>query len=226
MSWTEPRVGHSVEDVLTSILAGLGLGLSLIMAIGAQNLFVLRQGLRREHVFVVAAICAVSDATLIVLGVSGVGLVLQAVPWLVDVVRWAGAVFLVAYGLLAAKRAWRPSGEAFVAAETERRDGPGTITTRTRLAPVVLTTLALTWLNPHVYLDTVFLLGSIASTHGDGRWWFAFGAVLASIVWFFGLAYGARFLGRWLSTPRAWRVVDAVIAVVMIALGISLVLPR
>jgi L-lysine exporter family protein LysE/ArgO len=97
---------------------------------------------------------------------------------------------------------------------------------RTRLLPVVLTCLALTWLNPHVYLDTVFLLGSIANTHGDMRWLFAVGAMVSSVVWFFGLAYGARLLGRWLSTPRAWRILDAVIAVVMVGLGISLVLPH
>lgn len=227
------------------MLAGLGLGFSLIIAIGAQNLFVLRQGLRREHVFAVAAICAASDAVLILLGVSGIGLVLQAVPWLVDVVRWAGAIFLVAYGVLAARRAWRPTGEALTADSTpgaaggeaaERLevtgDQGGSIrtaapaATRTRLLPVVLTCLALTWLNPHVYLDTVFLLGSIANTHGDMRWLFAAGAMVSSVVWFFGLAYGARLLGRWLSTPRAWRILDAVIAVVMVGLGISLVLPH
>jgi L-lysine exporter family protein LysE/ArgO len=231
--------------VSTSVLAGLGLGFSLIIAIGAQNLFVLRQGLRREHVFAVAAICAASDAVLILLGVSGIGLVLQAVPWLVDVVRWAGAIFLVAYGVLAARRAWRPTGEALTADgipgatrdEAAERleaagDRGGSIRTaapaaiRTRLLPVVLTCLALTWLNPHVYLDTVFLLGSIANTHGDMRWLFAVGAMVSSVVWFFGLAYGARLLGRWLSTPRAWRILDAVIAVVMVGLGISLVLPH
>lgn len=216
--------------MLSPVLAGLGLGFSLIVAIGAQNLFVLRQGLRREHVFAVAAICAISDAVLIVLGVSGIGLVLQAVPWLVDVVRWAGALFLVTYGVLAARRAWRPSGEALRAAEGTDAvgtvSGPATTTTtRTRLLPVMLTCLALTWLNPHVYLDTVFLLGTVANTHGDERWLFAAGAVTASFVWFFGLAFGARLLGRWLSTPRAWRILDAVIAVVMIALGVSLVLP-
>lgn len=220
--------------MLSPVLAGLGLGFSLIVAIGAQNLFVLRQGLRREHVLAVAAICAISDAVLIVLGVSGIGLVLQAVPWLVDVVRWAGALFLVTYGVLAARRAWRPSGEALQAeAETEPETGAdagggprGAATaTRTRLVPVILTCLALTWLNPHVYLDTVFLLGTVANTHGDARWLFAAGAVAASFAWFFGLAFGARLLGRWLSTPRAWRILDGVIAVVMIALGVSLVLP-
>ena len=160
------------------------------------------------------------------------GLVLHAVPWLIDVVRWAGAAFLVAYGVMAARRAWRPSGQALAitAAEADA-EADGTVTaaattTRTRLLPVVATCLALTWLNPHVYLDTVFLLGTVANSHGDDRWLFAAGAMLASVVWFFGLAFGARYLGRWLSTPRAWRILDAVIAVVMIALGVSLVLPH
>lgn len=217
--------------MLTPVLAGIGLGFSLIIAIGAQNLFVLRQGLRREHVVVVAAICAVSDAVLIILGVSGVGLVLQAVPWLIDVVRWAGAAFLVVYGLLAAKRAWRPAPQALGVVEAEEDAGGTTgdatrTATRTRLAPVVLTVLALTWLNPHVYLDTVFLLGTVANTHGEDRWLFAAGAASASLVWFFSLAFGARYLSRWLATPRAWRILDAVIAVVMIGLGMSLVLPH
>jgi len=246
---------------LSSVLAGLGLGFSLIIAIGAQNLFVLRQGIRREHVFAVAAICALSDLALIIVGVSGIGAVLTAVPWLVEVVRWAGAAFLVVYGCLAARRAIRPSGEVLVAGDgvadaaeatdaAERPDagagtpaasGHSTVATgaapattrmatssvrRTGLAAAVLTCLALTWLNPHVYLDTVFLLGSVANTHGDGRWAFALGAGLASIVWFFGLAYGARLLGGVLGSPRAWRVLDGAIAVVMIALGVSLVLPH
>jgi L-lysine exporter family protein LysE/ArgO len=243
--------------VLTPALAGLGLGFSLIIAIGAQNLFVLRQGLRREHVLAVAAICAISDAMLIALGVSGVGFVLQAVPWLVDVVRWAGALFLVAYGVLAARRAFKPSGATLgtgAGADADRDQSPAPhahaaadefllepgasasqvrsdirtappATARTRLIPVLLTCLALTWLNPHVYLDTVFLLGTVANTHGEERWLFAAGAMAASVIWFFGLAVGARLLGRWLSTPRAWRILDAVIAVVMVALGVSLVLP-
>nr|WP_235511452.1 LysE/ArgO family amino acid transporter [Agromyces sp. Root81] len=239
---------------LSSLLAGFGLGLSLIVAIGAQNVFVLRQGIRREHVFAVAAICALSDLALIVVGVSGIGAVLTAVPWLVDVIRWAGAAFLVAYGLLAARRAIRPSGETLEAETAEREvesaeaDAAGLVraragtptavanpaasasTTLTRrstgLAAAVVTCLALTWLNPHVYLDTVFLLGSVANTHGDGRWAFAVGAGVASIVWFFGLAYGARLLGGVLASPRAWRVLDAAIAVVMVGLGVMLVLPH
>jgi L-lysine exporter family protein LysE/ArgO len=216
--------------VLTPLLAGFGLGLSLIVAIGAQNLFVLRQGLRREYVFLVAGVCAASDALLIALGVSGVGLVLESVPWLVGVVRWAGAAFLVGYGLLAAKRAWRPNGATLVVPTGDRSPDSlqptPALATRTRLAPVLATCLALTWLNPHVYLDTVFLLGTVANTHGDARWIFGAGAIAASLIWFFGLAAGARHLGRWLSTPRAWRILDAIIAVVMIAIGVSLVLPH
>lgn len=216
--------------MLPTLLAGFGLGLSLIVAIGAQNLFVLRQGLRREAVVAVALVCTVSDALLIAVGVSGLGALLQAVPWLVEVVRWAGALFLVGYGLLAARRAWRPSGEVLRAEPDAPAPGGGGVAlataARRRTATVVATCLALTWLNPHVYLDTVFLLGSVASTHGDGRWLFAAGAMAASAVWFFSLALGARFLSRWLSTPRAWRVLDAIIAVVMIALGVSLVLPH
>ncbi|ALJ21303.1 LysE/ArgO family amino acid transporter [Microbacterium sp. No. 7] len=276
MNWTVAAADPTVDGVLTSALAGLGLGLSLIVAIGAQNLFVLRQGMRREHALTVAAVCALSDAALIVAGVSGLGALLQAVPWLVDAVRWAGAAFLTGYAVLAARRALRPTGESLrVADEDQRGDGegrssgadprtagvhaptrdavvlpartpdagtapavpttptavpttPATATTapRSRRAAVVLTCLALTWLNPHVYLDTVFLLGSVASTHGDGRWWFAAGAVVASVAWFFSLAVGARFLGRWLGTPRAWRVLDGVIAVVMLAIAVSLVLPH
>lgn len=227
--------------MLTPLLAGLGLGFSLIVAIGAQNLFVLRQGIRREYLLAVVAVCAVSDAALIALGVSGVGLVLQAVPWLIVVVRWAGAVFLVGYGVLAARRALRPSGGTLRldtpvpsvpdAATPSPRVTTRTVDstasrTRTTPAATLLTCLALTWLNPHVYLDTVFLLGSVASTHGDGRWAFAIGACTASLVWFSALGFGARYLGRWLDTPRAWRILDAVIAVVMFAIAVSLVLPH
>ncbi|WEK60635.1 MAG: LysE/ArgO family amino acid transporter [Candidatus Microbacterium colombiense] len=216
---------------MLSVLAGLGLGLSLIVAIGAQNVFVLRQGIRREHVLAVVIICAISDAVLIIAGVAGLGYVISAAPWLVVVARWAGAVFLLVYGLLAARRAWRGTGEALQVENEEESAAPasgGTLTqtrTRTPLAPVILTVLALTWLNPHVYLDTVLMLGSIAATHGDDRWLFAAGAVAASILWFTALGFGARYLGRWLRTPLSWRILDAVIAVVMIAIAVSLVLP-
>ncbi|CAH0149596.1 LysE/ArgO family amino acid transporter [Microbacterium foliorum] len=231
---------------MLSVFSGLGLGLSLIIAIGAQNVFVLRQGIRREHVVAVVVICAVSDALLIAAGVAGLGFVISAAPWLVAVARWAGALFLLTYGLLAARRAWRggeglrvdaAEGDAHPGFADARAAGPastgtGTRTraatrtgTRTGLAPVILTVLALTWLNPHVYLDTVLMLGSIAATHGEQRWLFAAGAITASVLWFTALGFGARYLGRWLRTERSWRILDALIAVVMIALAVSLALP-
>ncbi len=214
--------------MFSSFAAGFGLGLSLIVAIGAQNLFVLRQGVRREHVLAVVAVCAVSDAVLIALGVSGIGAVVTAVPWLLDIVRWAGAAFLVGYGVVAARRALKPSGAALhvdrTASAAGSSSGPTRTATTTRTS-VVLTCLALTWLNPHVYLDTVFLLGSVAATHGDERGVFGLGAAAASVLWFAALGFGARFLGRWLDSPRAWRVLDGAIALVMWALALSLVLP-
>ena len=197
--------------VISAVLAGLGLGLSLIVAIGAQNAFVLRQGLRREHVFAVVAVCALSDVVLILAGVAGTGAVLERVPWLVTVVRVAGGLFLLGYAVLAARRALRPT-----ALDTSAGGA------RVSLGAVAGTALALTWLNPHVYLDTVLLLGSVAGTHGDQRWWFAAGACAASVLWFTGLGVGARALRPVFARPAAWRVLDGVIAVVMAALAVSL----
>ena len=198
---------------MLAALSGLGFGLSLIVAIGAQNAFVLRQGLRREHVLPVVVICALSDALLIALGVGGLGSLLQLVPWLLVVVRLGGAAFLIVYGILAARRAFRPA--ALVATDDGRR---------TPLWTAVTTVLALTWLNPHVYLDTIVLLGSIAATHGDERWWFGLGAVVASILWFTALGFGARYLRPLFATPVSWRILDGVIAIVMIAIAVSLLL--
>jgi L-lysine exporter family protein LysE/ArgO len=200
-----------MSTALLAALAGLGFGLSLIVAIGAQNTFVLRQGLRREHVFAIVTVCALSDVVLIAVGVAGLGALLQAVPWLLVVVRIAGAGFLLVYGALAARRAFRPS--------TLDATAEGNSTT---LRTAILTCIALTWLNPHVYLDTVGLLGSLAATHGDDRWWFGAGAALASILWFTILGYGARLLGPSFAKPLAWRIFDALVAVVMFALAIGL----
>lgn len=197
---------------LASLLAGLGLGLSLIVAIGAQNAFVLRQGLRREHVFAVVAICAASDALLITLGVAGLGTLIEQAGWLLVVASIAGAAFLTWYGVRSAMRAFRPA-----ALDTDPAGAP--ISLRTAVATV----LALTWLNPHVYLDTVVLLGSIGGTHGDTKWWFAIGAVIGSVVWFSALGYGSRMLRPLFARPVSWRVLDAIIAVVMIAIAASLV---
>ena len=206
----------SVEVVLTTpallaVASGLALGLGLIVAIGAQNAFVLRQGLRLEHVVPVVAVCALSDVALIVAGVLGAGAALSWAPWLLPVVYFAGAAFLLGYGALAARRALRPG------ALLPDADGP-----RTGLAVTIGTCLALTWLNPHVYLDTVVLLGSMASTYGEHRWQFAAGAGLGSVVWFTALAYGARLLRPVFARPAAWRVLDGGIAVVMAVLAVSL----
>jgi L-lysine exporter family protein LysE/ArgO len=196
---------------LDAAAAGLLTGLSLIVAIGAQNAFVLRQGLRVEHVATVVAVCLLSDVVLIVAGTAGAGTLVSRVPSLLAVVCFAGAAFLLVYGLMAARRALRPA--ALVTEDTGRRAG---------LAVTLTTCLALTWLNPHVYLDTVVLLGSLAGTWGQLRWWFAGGAAVGSAVWFASLGYGARLLRPVFARPVAWRVLDALIAVVMVSLAVSL----
>jgi L-lysine exporter family protein LysE/ArgO len=151
---------------------------------------------------------------LITLGVAGAGFIFDRLPWLSTVVRFAGAAFLLAYAILAARRAVRPA-KGLAAADTPAR---------TSLAVVITTALALTWLNPHVYLDTLVLLGSIATTHGDDRWWFGVGAGAASIAWFAVLGFGARLLAPVFARPLAWRILDGLIAVVMFAIAVSLVL--
>jgi L-lysine exporter family protein LysE/ArgO len=216
MSWTAPRAVPTVGGVLTTpallaVASGLALGLGLIVAIGAQNAFVLRQGLRLEHVTAVVAVCALSDIALIGAGVLGAGAALERVPWAIPVVCFAGAAFLLCYGVLAARRALRPGALL-----------PDATGARTGLAVTVGTCLALTWLNPHVYLDTVVLLGSMASTYGEHRWPFAVGAGLGSALWFTGLGYGARLLRPVFARAAAWRVLDAGIAVVMTALAVTL----
>lgn len=200
--------------LLGSALAGLGLSGSLIVAIGAQNAFVLRQGLRREHVGLVATLCFVSDATLIVIGCAGLGQLIQAHPAWVSAVTWVGAAFLTVYGLLHVRSALRP--------QALQADAPVTPTPR---GTVIRTVLALTWLNPHVYLDTVLLLGSIAGRYpGAQRVAFAVGACTASLLWFYGLGYGAVRLAPLFARPGAWRVLDGLIAVVMLTIAASLLL--
>jgi L-lysine exporter family protein LysE/ArgO len=211
MSWTRVGALPSVGDVLLPLASGLALGLGLIVAIGAQNAFVLRQGLRLEHVTAVVAVCTASDLALIAAGVLGAGAVLTRAPWLVPVVALAGAAFLLGYAVLAARRALRPGALL-----------PDSAGARAGLAATVGTCLALTWLNPHVYLDTVVLLGSTASTYGAHRWAFGAGAGLASALWFAGLGFGARLLRPVFARAAAWRVLDAAIAVVMAALAVSL----
>ncbi len=194
-------------------LDGLLTGLTLIVAIGAQNAFLLRQGLRRVRVGAIVAICTLSDFALIVAGVSGIGIVVQHAGWALVGVRWFGVAFLAWYGLSSAWRARRR--DALSAAP----DDP-----RSRHA-VLRRAFAFTWLNPHVYLDTVVLLGSVANAHGPaGRWWFAAGACLASALWFTSLGYGARLVAPLLATPRAWQVLDLLIATTMLLLAVKLAL--
>jgi len=197
-------------------LAGLIAGAGLIIAIGAQNAFVLRQGLQRNHVGAVVLVCILADIFLILLGVTGMGLAVQQHPGLLQWLRYAGAVFLTAYAALALWRAWR--GESGLQPVS---DGAGS---RRR---VVLACLGFTLLNPHVYLDTVVLLGSLSTQYGgDGRWAFAAGASTASVLWFLSLGYGARVLLPVFRSPVAWRVFDVAVAAFMFALAALLLVQR
>ncbi len=201
--WTvslKDRPGHiaRMPAILPAALSGFLLGASLIIAIGAQNAFILRQGLLRQHVFLLSLICALSDAVLIAAGVAGLGTLIASSPRLIEVVTVAGAIFLSSYAVLAARRALRP--EALVAAKS----GEGS------LKAAVTACLAFTFLNPHVYLDTVLLLGSLSAAYqGAARFAYGAGAALASFAWFFGLGYGARLLQPVFARPAAWRVLAA-----------------
>lgn len=193
--------------MLTTALAGMLTGLALIVSIGAQNAFLLRQALRREHVVPVVLICIAADGLLISLGTVGIGALVSQHPGLVRVVTWVGAAYLVGFGLFSLRRAARP---AALSASAPASRGS-----------VVLTTLALTFLNPHVYLETVLMLGSIANGF-DQRWAFAVGAMVGSVLWFTGLGFGGRLLAGPLGRPRTWRVVDGAVGVMMLALAVRL----
>jgi len=198
---------------LVAASAGFFSSAGLIIAIGAQNAFVLRQGLKRNHIGLVVLICALGDISLILGGVAGIGALVNRWPALLVALRIAGAAFLALYGMLAACRAWR--GTAGLA------PGIAEVPSRQRIA---LTCLAFTFLNPHVYLDTMVLLGSISTRYaGTDRWFFALGACTASLVWFSLLGYGARLLLPVFRNPRAWQVLDGSIAVFMLALSAVLV---
>jgi L-lysine exporter family protein LysE/ArgO len=200
------------EAVGAVIFEGFLLGASLIVAIGAQNAFVLRQGLRRRHVFAVAMVCAASDAVLIAAGVAGLGSVVRAAPGLLRVVTVIGALFLVAYGAMAARRAWQ--GESLAASDKDEQS----------LGAALAACLALTFLNPHVYLDTVVLIGAISARYQPPRdIAFGAGAALASAVWFLGLAYGARIVAPLFARKNAWRLFDSLVALVMWAIAARLI---
>jgi L-lysine exporter family protein LysE/ArgO len=192
---------------IAAILPGLLTGLSLIAAIGAQNAFVIRQGLTRQFVFEVALVSAILDATLILAGVAGLGAIIANFPIVFEVIRWFGVAYLVWFGIGSIRRALKP--------EVMVLEGEAAASRRT----IVLSTVTFSLLNPHVYLDTVVFLGSVANQFADSRWWFAVGACLASFVWFFSIAYGARSLARYVTSVRFWRVLDSVIAVTMFSIA-------
>lgn len=195
--------------ILTAILAGLASGLSLIVAIGAQNAFVLRQGVARQHIGVIVAICAVSDLVLILAGVVGVGAVVQGHPTILRIVTVGGAACLIWFGVRSLLAARHP--KTLVAGAPSARTS------------AVATAFTLTWLNPHVYLDTVLMLGNLSTSYGPtGRWWFGLGAGVASILWFTTLGYAARLASRWFARPRTWQVLDTVIGLIMFLMAAML----
>lgn len=195
---------------LTPALTGFATGLGLIVAIGAQNAWILRQGVRREHIGLVIAICTVSDVALIAVGTGAIGAVSSLAPWVLEVLRWGGVVYLTGFALSSFRSALRP---AALKAQEERP-----------ASSVAVTTLALTWLNPHVYLDTVVMLGSVTNQFGQERWVAAAGAIAASAVWFIGLGLGARALSRPLSRPATWRVLDVIVGLIMLVVAAHLAL--
>ncbi len=206
----------NLADVLPTMALGFGTGLALIVAIGAQNAYLLRLGIEAGNrtLLVVVLICAISDALLIGAGVLGIGAVIDAAPLAIDVMRILGAGFLIVYGIFAARRAFRPQG----------METTGEKVAEVALGTAVLTVLALTWLNPHVYLDTVIFLGSVANHQGDDRWWWAAGAMISSFTWFFAIGFGSRLLRPLFAKPGSWRVLDGVIAAIMLSLGAGMAL--
>lgn len=198
-----------VQVFIAGVLSGLG----LIAAIGAQNAFVLRQGVMRSHVALVVLICATSDALLVALGVAGAQGLARNYPWVQDAMLWAGVAFLMVYGGLRFRAAWR-GGAGLVAGQGAQQSA----------GRVALTALAFTWLNPHVWLDTVALLGSLSAQYAPLHWAFGAGAILASFSFFGALGFGARFLAPVLQRPRAWLMLEAGIGVVMWAIAASLAL--
>lgn len=196
----------------TAILQGFLFSLSLILAIGAQNAFVMRQGIRNQHLFLVCSLCALSDGLLIQFGVLGMHRLITALPSFATLMRYGGALFLLCYALLRFKACYH-GGEALQNAQKPDANS---------WRKTALITLAITWLNPHVYLDTILLLGSIAAQYHPYQEYFALGATLASFCFFFSLGYGACLLRPWLSQPRIWRIIELLIGLFMLYLALKL----
>ncbi len=199
---------------MQALITGLLTGLSLIVAIGAQNAYVLRQGLARKHVLVIVLLCSFSDALLIALGVLGFGQVIQASSLTLEIIRWFGVAYLIWFGVGALRK-------VFKAEKLEASDKQ--VNT---LKIAVLTTLSLTFLNPHVYLDTVIFVGGLAHQFGDQTIYFALGAILASFIWFFGLGFGASRLSPLMAKPVFWKILDTTIAVIMFSIAIALAIVK
>ena len=199
--------------MLHTYLQGFAIGLSLIVAIGAQNAFVLKQGLKKQAVFWVCFVCALSDSILVVLGITGFATVIQLYPELVGFAKWAGAVFLLWYGLQHAIQAFKSNQSLHAGSQNE-----------IQLSKIIMVCLALTWLNPHVYLDTVVLIGSISTQFEQTKLYFTLGVITASWLFFFSLGYGARVLIPVFANPKAWKVLDVVIALIMWSIAISLIM--
>ncbi|GIU23913.1 LysE/ArgO family amino acid transporter [Shewanella sp. MBTL60-007] len=199
----------------TAFIQGMGIGGSLIMAVGAQNAFVLKQGLKRSHSLPIAAICSFIDAVMITAGVAGLGHLILAFPLIKDIASFGGALFLLIYGYGALKSSFRES----------RMESDDTLAADS-LKKAVLTTLAISLLNPHLYLDTVVLLGSISvQFEGTEKQWFGAGAVLASFVWFFSLSLGAKYLSPVFKKPKAWCYLDRFICITMWSIAAALIYP-
>lgn len=196
---------------MDAIFYGLANGLSFLVVIGAQNAFILKQGLKREHVFILCLTCALSDALLIAFGVTGFHIVLQSQPWIEPLMRWGGGLFLLWYGGKSALAAYRANGNMELGS-----------TQKISLTSAVLTCLALTWLNPHVYLDTVVLLGTVSTQFAPHQYLFGLGAVMGSFLFFFCLGFGARFLRPIFNNSRSWQILDSIIALIMWAIAIKL----
>jgi L-lysine exporter family protein LysE/ArgO len=193
-----------------ALIPGFFTGLSLIVAIGAQNAFVIKQGLLRQHVLLIVAICAISDAALIFLGIGGLGALVQSNTSVLEVIRWFGVLYLTWFGIKSIRSAL--INQSLVASES------GT----TSAKKIATTVLALTFLNPHVYLDTVILLGSVGNQFNEDRWFFAVGASVASFAWFSTIGFGARAASKYMSKPIFWKILDSAIAVVMFTIAITL----
>jgi L-lysine exporter family protein LysE/ArgO len=193
-----------------ALISGFLASLSLIVAIGAQNAFLIKQGLLRSHVLLVVVVCSVSDTLLIVLGIGGLGTLIHSQPRALEYIRWFGVVYLTWFGMRSLRSAL--STQTLTVADADESSA----------LRILVTVLTLTFLNPHVYLDTVILLGSIANQFPSQRWLFALGASVASVIWFTSIGFGARAASKFMTRPSFWKILDSVIAVIMFTIAITL----